>query len=679
MFERGEKLWLCLCFPLLPLEAHASGNTEAPGHLSFGEKPLEATASVTTEALSHPSFGEKPLEAHASGNTEAPGHLSFGEKPLEATASATTEALNHSSFGEQPLEAHASGNTEAPGHLSFGEKPLEATASATTEALSHFPPGEKPLGVPACEDDAEGHPPYQHSESATRPGASDNAQTDRCHQDVSLEAAQRPVAVLEKQRVLVCNEAAATLGVKAGMGSATARTLADKLLLLERDPGAEQRRLQQLCCWGYSVSPTLYPCREDCLLLEIGSCLRLYGGLEPLLARIESDLLRRGVHYRMGLGPTPKSAVLFIKPLEGSAAGQGVEAQSHGLNSDSRSSSAPDSCPTMNTSAEVPTTSSGCEGESLEARLAPLPLKLLGDFPRQVDALARAGLWTFGDILALPRRALGRRCGREFVHYLEQVLGTAEDRQPVFEPPRVFSDDYWFGYEVKANQELLPAIELLLQAFCRFLRNTQLETRQLEWLLYGINRKIYRFEVCSSQPQTHWQAWYQLTRLKVEQLELDQSIEGVGLASEQLVPGNATSGDLFQQAGQKEPMHSLLDRLKSRLGLQAVSKIGSRDEHLPEFAGYCSLDTRPGTLPSENGELRPFWLMQEPQLLKVFNGQPCWQGRLDLLDGPERIEDNWWEYPVSRDYYVARDSAGLLYWVFRDRLREEWYMQGVFL
>ncbi len=473
--------------------------------------------------------------------------------------------------------------------------------------------------------------------------------------------------MLEKQRVLVCNAAAAALGIKAGMGTATARALADSVLLLERDPGAEQRRLQQLCCWGYSISPTLYPFRDDCLLLEIGSCLRLYGGIEALLERVERGLSQRGVHYRVGLGPTPKSAVLFsIKPLGSRASELSSEALDDPYGSE----------PGESTSQQ---THQGATAESLEARLAPLPLKLLEDFPRQVDALAKAGLWTFGDILALPRRTLARRCGREFVHHLEQVLGTVEDRQPVFEPPRTFSDDYWFGYEVKANQELLPAIELLLQSFCQFLRNTQLETRQVEWLLYGINRRIHRFDLCSSQPQTHWQAWYQLTRLKVEQLELDQSIEGVGLVSEQLVPGTASSGDLFQQAGQKEPLHSLLDRLKSRLGLQSVSKIACRDEHLPEFAGYCSLDTRPGTVPGENGELRPFWLMQEPQHLQVFNGQPCWQGRLELLDGPERIEDNWWERPVSRDYYVARDGGGLLYWVYRDRMENQWYMQGVFL
>ncbi len=596
--------------------------------------------------------------------------------------------------------------------LSFHDLPLNALSI-------------KPLGASAT-GDAEGHTDWQRLESETNPGGSEGP-GERCP---SREIGELPVAVLEKQRVLVCNGAAAALGIKRGMGTATARALADSILLLERDPAAEQRHLQQLCCWGYSISPTLYPFRDDCLLLEVGSCLRLYGGIEALLTRVESDLSRRGAHYRMGLGPTPKSAVLLsINPLEASASDSSSEALNHRRASDSSlealnhrrasdsslealnhrrasdsSLEAPDHRRASDSSSEALDdrraygSSSEASGdslnsdsgevglgrshdnsaESLEARLAPLPLKLLEDFPRQVDALARAGLWTFGDILTLPRQALARRCGREFVHHLEQILGTAEDRQPNFEPPRTFSDHYWFGYEVKANQELLPAIELLLKSFCHFLRNTQLETRQLEWLLYGINRKVHRFALCSSQPQTHWQAWYQLTRLKVEQLELDHSIEGVGLVSEQLVPGNASSGDLFQQAGQKEPLHSLLDRLKSRLGLQSVSKIACRDEHLPEFAGYCSLDTRPGTVPSENGELRPFWLIPEPQPLQVFNGQPCWQGRLELLDGPERIEDNWWQSPVSRDYYVARDSAGVLYWVFRDRLHNQWYMQGIF-
>ena len=70
--------------------------------------------------------------------------------------------------------------------------------------------------------------------------------------------------------------------------------------------------------------------------------------------------------------------------------------------------------------------------------------------------------------------------------------------------------------------------------------------------------------------------------------------------------------------------------------------------------------------------------MPEPQRLREIAGHPCWNGRLTLVEGPERIEDNWWDQAASRDYYVARDSSGQQYWIYRDRLQEHWYIQGVF-
>ena len=99
----------------------------------------------------------------------------------------------------------------------------------------------------------------------------------------------------------------------------------------------------------------------------------------------------------------------------------------------------------------------------LPDRLAPLPLHLLDPFPTAVDSLRRAGLHTLGDVLALPPAALGRRCGREFTQFLQQLLGQREDRQADYRPPASFSDEYWFGYEVKTNGELLPAVQLLLR------------------------------------------------------------------------------------------------------------------------------------------------------------------------------------------------------------------------
>jgi protein ImuB len=450
-------------------------------------------------------------------------------------------------------------------------------------------------------------------------------------------ATEQALVVLEKQRVLQADDAATELGIKPGTGTATVRALADNIRLLERDPLAEQRCLQQLCCWAYSISPSLYAYREDSLLLEVGSCLKLYQGLDPLLNRIQADLSCRAYNYCTGLAATPRAAWLL----------------------------------------------SHCEQDDyqqpLDQQLAPLPLRLLDEFPRQVDALAKAGLWTFGDIQALPPQALARRCGGKFSHLLQQITGTAEDRQPEFQPPTIFTDDYWFGYEVEANRELQPALQRLLQSLCQFLRNTQLQCQQLQWLLYGIKREVKSFEVRCSSPHSIWREWYQLTQLKVEQLQLDIGIEGVGLRCKQLVPGNTQARDLFSQGQQREPLHSLLDRLQNRLGLQSVEKIACRDEHLPEFAGYSSNDSHinPSADSACDGQ-RPFWLMPQPQALRYSRRQLYWNGRLTLLQGPERIEDNWWLDAVSRDYYVARDPQGQQYWVFRDRLQDHWYIQGVF-
>jgi protein ImuB len=107
--------------------------------------------------------------------------------------------------------------------------------------------------------------------------------------------------------------------------------------------------------------------------------------------------------------------------------------------------------------------------------------------------------------------------------------------------------------------------------------------------------------------------------------------------------------------------------------------VGCRDEHLPEFAVLISND-HPGDEHSSNEYCaqRPFWLMPQPKALRQQGKQLYWRSALDLVYGPERIEDNWWHEAVSRDYYIATDSSGQHYWVFRDRLARQWYIHGVF-
>ncbi|KZX56926.1 hypothetical protein A3709_03890 [Halioglobus sp. HI00S01] len=452
---------------------------------------------------------------------------------------------------------------------------------------------------------------------------------------------ERAVVVLEKQRVLRANDCAAAAGVREGMKPATVRALVgdDPLQLLERDTAAEARCLQQLCCWAYSITPSLHSWHGDCLQLEIGSCLALYRGLPPLLEEVRRGLASRGFSACFALAPTPKAAWLLSFADEADAL-----------------------------AAETP----------LEQRLASLPLTLLQEHTGPVDSLRRAGLHTLGDILALPKAALGRRCGKAFITFLQQVLGKQEELHPDYQPSSRFDDEYWFGYEVKANDELQPAMQLLLQSLCKFLRNTQLQTAEICWQLIGIDHSLRKLQVRSTSSHSDWKSWFSLTLIHLDRLELQTGVEGIALECSELRTGDLDNLDLFNPRKQKEPLASLLDRLRSRLGLQAVEQVGCRDEHLPEHALHTCSERPAGGNAGAKSLQRPFWLMPQPQQLERRQNALHWQGRLELIYGPERIEDNWWQQPVSRDYYIARGHHGEHYWVFRDRLARAWFMHGIF-
>jgi protein ImuB len=453
---------------------------------------------------------------------------------------------------------------------------------------------------------------------------------------------QQPVAVMTTQQVLRANDCATTLGIRQGMGTAAVRALVGdaQVRLLERDELAEARCLQQLCCWAYGITPTLHTWQTDCLRLEIGGCLNLFGGLNAVLTEVASGLNRRRYRASYGLAPTPKAAWLL-------------------------SYAAPDTAMAMQ--------------RPLEERLATLPLNLLQQFITAVDSLRRAGLHTLGDVLALPPATLGRRCGREFIHFLQQLLGQREDLQADYRPPATFSDEYWFGYEVKTTDELLPAVQHLLQSLCRFLRNTQLQTSEIRWQLVRMDRTLQDVCVRSTSSHSDWENWYQLSRIRFEQLQLAGSVEGLTLDCPRLRAGQQHSIDLFSPRNQREPLASLLDRLRNRLGLQAIEQVDCRDEHLPEFALLVSdeYSSDKHRNPAHCAQ-RPFWLMPQPKALRQHGEHLYWNGALQLVHGPERIEDNWWQDAVSRDYYIATNSSGQHYWIYRDRLARQWYIHGIF-
>nr|MBP7503627.1 DNA polymerase Y family protein [Aquabacterium sp.] len=91
---------------------------------------------------------------------------------------------------------------------------------------------------------------------------------------------------------------------------------------------------------------------------------------------------------------------------------------------------------------------------------------------------------------------------------------------------------------------------------------------------------------------------------------------------------------------------------------------------------------------------QPSWLLPQPvplTLLPDAQGQhehPHYQGRLQWLAGPHRVEAGWWDNAqpdgaCTRDYYLASSPGTGLLWVFRarhagDTATPAWFLHGLF-
>jgi protein ImuB len=178
-----------------------------------------------------------------------------------------------------------------------------------------------------------------------------------------------------------------------------------------------------------------------------------------------------------------------------------------------------------------------------------------------------------------------------------------------------------------------------------------------------------------------------LLRERLDRLVLPQPVRSVRLLSGPLLEPQADAIELFvhdrrESAAQLPP---LIERLRARLGTDAVHGLACVAEHRPEAAWRAvepalrapSPGLRPPS-PAAAGEgvgHRPLWLLDSPE--------PCDVRPLVFEEGPECIESGWWDgHDVARDYYVARNGQGARLWVFRNRRAAvgdaAWFLHGWF-
>ncbi|MFM9967213.1 MAG: Y-family DNA polymerase [Burkholderiales bacterium] len=488
-------------------------------------------------------------------------------------------------------------------------------------------------------------------------------------------------AVAEGDRILLADRKAEARGVRAGMLATAALALAPQLRIRARDTAAETESLLGLATWTAQFTPSVALEFPDALLLEVSASLRLFGGVEKIVASLRKGLVELGFTATLSHAPTARAASWFARadicaPPGAKSASAALPRRPSGATADMAASISVASIDPM---------------EKLRSDVATLPVRLLRGRADLPEALANLGIATLGELLALPRDGLARRFGQGLLDQLDQALGELADPRIFFTLPPRFHAGIELPAEITQAEALLFAGKRLLTQLAGFLTARSGGVQRFVFRLAhreGRNTAIAIGLVAASRDADHFVL---LLRERLGKLSLSEPVRVLSLDAEdiQALAGanrNLLPDDKVASAASEWPQ--LIERLRARLGVQAVHAIAVTPEHRPENAS-CPLAAEVKKPLREKlrenpqmqfafGE-RPFWLLDAPRLLAEQNAVPLHEdGPLTLLAGPERIESGWWDGgDVKRDYFIARTPREALLWVYRER-QAGWYLHGIF-
>lgn len=391
-----------------------------------------------------------------------------------------------------------------------------------------------------------------------------------------------------------------------------------------------------LACWAGRFTSRV-SLAENALLLEIGGCLRLFGGLDTLRAQVAQGLAEQGIAARIAVAATPQAALWLAE-------------------------------------------GDNCGGDTLDA-LAITDLS----WPTGVaEKLTRFGLRRLGESRRLTFAALARRIGKPAATLIARAWGEAPDPRPDFVFPLRFEQEIELPAAVESAPVLLFAARRLTAALAGWLNIRQAGLRECRLDLVhrqGATPLPLRF----AEATRDGRRFERVLRERLERLQLTAPVERLRLVvdSVEALPG-ASSG-LFDEGGAKENMAALVERLRARLGEERVYGIAPVADHRPECATQCVIGQVPVGSPAATATpLRPFWLLAQPESLAEIAGRPHRHGPLRLLAGPERIESGWWDQQegvgdVRRDYFIALTQDQRWAWVFRElKAPGGWFLHGWF-
>jgi protein ImuB len=323
---------------------------------------------------------------------------------------------------------------------------------------------------------------------------------------------------------------------------------------------------------------------------------------------------------------------------------------------------------------------------------AKIPLARLNIEPEFRDMLLKLGIKTVGDLLTLPPGGLRERFGKE-AHRLYRMaagdLWTPLEPEAPEEPAR---QKYILDDAESDSARLLFLIKQLLHPLLATLAARQQALVALQLSLLIDHGDWLKEPLRPATPTLDAAQILDLVRLRLESLQLAAGVIEVELRAETCA---ATSEQLrlFTLSGVEGPSRDLdaanraLARLRAEFGEESVVCAKLADGHLPE-ARFAWEPVSRVKLPEPKTAAAKTLVRRVAAKPQRLDGGPYhshedgWlilgpkYGSIDKLTGPYVFAGGWWNREIQREYYYAETRRGDFLWLYYDRVRRRWFLQG---
>lgn len=308
-----------------------------------------------------------------------------------------------------------------------------------------------------------------------------------------------------------------------------------------------------------------------------------------------------------------------------------------------------------------------------------VPLDRLSLEPRVRDSLARLGVTTVGDFSDLPGEGIESRFGKATYRLHRLASGDLQlPLQPEYPRPPAM-EKLLLDHPESHVGRLMMGVEQMLQPLLATLAGRAHALTELQLGLRFERLGDHLESIRPATPTLDAKQLLELIRLRLQALRKlpDAVVELVLLAREtEAAPRQLR---LFAESPKRDlaAVNRALARVRADLGDRAVVHAQLRDGHLPEGSfGWQPLQV---LKPARPAGVRP---IHTQQLVRRIQFRPLplpRQSRHESVvrdSGPYVISGGWWQRAVHREYHFTETLNGELLWIYFDRYRRRWFMQG---